>query len=293
MDENTKKLYDFYRENALLITKIRRAEQAYRKQLYGTAGNLVTEISLDLRRLESYPQYYDADIFQNGLFGIISSYQSEDYVLCADSLNHFIQCVMIPVQQAVFADLQDYLTCLYESYNQKSGGLIDFEETSSGYATLLYHSEKPKYLCSTDDPMAEAYALAKENYDPKADAYHIWGMGLGYHVYALYEKTHGSTDIYVYDNDPILFEIASSGELGTWQDVFKNPRIHLIHDTDITKFSASLLSENSKFIIHLPSLHKLSESTLPEKERKGILVCVQIQPHDQNRPVWRRNYGRH
>ena len=276
MDENIKKLYDFYRENALLITKIRRAEQAYRKQLYGTAGILVTEVSLDLRRLESYPEYYDAEIFQNGLFGIISSYQSEDYVLCADSLNYFIQGVMIPVQQAVFADLQDYLTCLYESYNQKSEGLIDFEETSSGYATLLYHSDKPKYLCSTDDPMAEAYALAKENFDPKADAYHIWGMGLGYHIYALYEKTHGSTDIYVYDNDPILFEIASSGELGTWQDVFKNPRIHLIHDTDITKFSASLLSENSKFIIHLPSLHKLPESTLPEKERKDILKKLQI-----------------
>ncbi len=276
MDENIKKLYDFYRENALLITKIRGAEQAYRKQLYGTAGNLVAEVSLDLRRLESYPEYYDTEIFQNGLFGIISSYQSEDYVLCADSLNHFIQGVMIPVQQAIFADLQDYLTGLYESYNQKSGGLIDFEETACGYATLLYHSDKPKYLCSTDDPMAEAYALAKENFDPKADAYHIWGMGLGYHVYALYEKTHGSTDIYVYDNDPILFDIARSGDLGSWQDDFNDPKIHLIHDNDITKFSASLLSENSKFIIHLPSLHKLPESTLPEKERKGILKKLQI-----------------
>lgn len=276
MDENIKKLYDFYRGNALLITKIRRAEQSYRKQLYGTAGNLVTEISLDLRRLESYPLYYDSEIFQNGLFGIISSYQSEDYVLCADSLNYFIQSVMIPVQQAVFTDLQDYLTEIYESYNQITRGLIDFEETSCGYATLLYHSDKAKYLCSTNDPMAEAYALAKENFDPKANAYHIWGMGLGYHVYALYQITHGSTDIYVYDNDQILFDIARSGDLGSWQNVFNDPKIHLIHDTDITKFSASLLAEGAKFILHLPSIHKLSENTIQEKERKSILKKLQI-----------------
>ncbi len=276
MENNISKLYEFYRNNALLITKIRRAESSYRKQLYGTAGNLVIEISVDLRQLEAYPKYYDNESFQYGLFRIITSYQSEDYVLCADSLNYFIQNVMIPLQQAVFADIQDYLTELYESFNLKSQGLLNIEETACGYATVLYNSDKAKYLCSTDDPMSEAYDLAKENFDPKADAYHIWGIGLGYHIYALYKKTHGSTDIYVYDNDQILFDIAQSGELGTWQNIFTDTRIHLIHDTDFTKFSASLSSENSKFVIHLPSLHKLPENTLREKERKSILKKLQI-----------------
>ena len=124
--------------------------------------------------------------------------------------------------------------------------------------------------------MLEAFLLAKENFTPEADAYNIWGMGLGYHVYALYQITHGSTDIYVYDTDPFLFDIARSGKLGSWQDVFNDPRIHFVPDPDVTRFSTALTSEKTKIILHMPSVHKLPEDTQAQVERKNVLKKLQI-----------------
>ena len=276
MDNDIKKLYDFYRENALLITKMQSAAELYRRQLHHSAGVLAAEISRDLGNLEAFPQFMDKASFQNGVLGIISSLQSEDYVLCADSLNYFINGVLIPLQMSLLEELNECISEIYDSFSQKSGGLMSLEETALGYPTLKYHSGADRYLCGTDDPMSEAYTLAKENFAPEADAYHIWGMGLGYHIYALYQITNGSTDIYVYDNDPILFDLARLEKLGPWQAVFSSPKVHLIPDTDIKEFAASLAKENSKYIIHMPSLQKLPENDPAQIERKKILKKLQI-----------------
>lgn len=276
MENNISKLYEFYRNNALLITKIRRAEELYRAQLLGSAGSLFSEVTRDLSAIEQYPQYLDKEAFQNSFINIASSMNSEDFVLLADSLNSFIYEVLIPIQQAVFTDLGDYISEIYDSIAKNSNSLAFAEETAFGHTTLLYKSVTPRYLCSTQDPMLEGYILAKENFTPEADAYHIWGIGAGYHIYALYQLTHGSTDIYVYDNDSFLFDIARSECLGPWQEVFGNPRIHLITDPDVTKFSASLSCENNKYLIHRPSMLKLPENTGSEIQRKKILQKLQI-----------------
>ena len=107
MDNDIKKLYDFYRENALLITKMQRAAELYRRQLHHNAGVLAAEISRDLGNLEAFPRFMDKASFQNGVLGIISSLQSEDYVLCADSLNYFINGVLIPLQMSLLEELNE------------------------------------------------------------------------------------------------------------------------------------------------------------------------------------------
>lgn len=276
MEDNLSKLYEFYRNNALLITKIHRAEDLYRRQLYGSAGNLFTEVSKDLSAIEQFPEYLDKEAFQNSFIKIASAFNSEDFVLLADTLDSFVYEVLLPIQQALLADLSDYISDIYDSLTKASNGLLDIEETALGYPTLLYHSDKNRYLCSTVDPMLEAYRLAKENFTPEADSYRIWGMGLGYHVYALYQLTHGSTDIYVYDTDSFLFDIAKSGKLGPWQEVFSDSRIHLIEDPDATKFSSSITAEGTKIILHMPSVHKLSEGTQAQTGRKNVLKKLQL-----------------
>jgi hypothetical protein len=276
MMENKEKTYDFYRNNALLITKMQRNAELYRRQLYHSAGVMTSEISHDLGSLEAFPQFIDKTAFQNGVIGIISSLQSEDYVLCADSLNFFINNILIPLQMSLLEELSEYISRIYDSVSQETSGMMELEETALGYPTLRYHFGGDRYLCSTDDPMSEAYTLAKENFAPEADEYHIWGIGLGYHIYALYQITNGSADIYVYDNDPILFDLARSGKLGPWQNVFTSPKIHLIPDSDIKGFAASLAKENSKYIIHMPSLLKLPENDSSQIERKKILKKLQI-----------------
>ncbi len=276
MENNISKLYEFYRNNALLITKIHRAEDLYRRQLYGSAGNLFTEVSKDLSAIEQFPEYLDKEAFQNSFIKIASSLNSEDFVLLADTLDSFVYEVLLPIQQGVLSDLSDYISDIYDSISKASNGLLDIEETALGYPTLLHHSGKNRYLCSTVDPMLEAYRLAKENFTPESESYRIWGMGLGYHVYALYQLTHGSTDIYVYDTDSFLFDIAKLGKLGSWQEIFHDPRIHLIEDPDSTKFSASLAEEGTKIILHMPSVHKLPEGTPHQAEKKSILKRLQL-----------------
>lgn len=276
MENNISKLYEFYRGNAILITKIHRAEDLYRRQLHGSAGNLFTEVSKDLSAIEQFPEYLDKEAFQNSFIKIASALNSEDFVLLADSLDSFVYEVLLPIQQALLADLSDYISDIYASLTKASNGILDIEETALGYPTLLCHSDKDRYLCSTVDPMLEAYRLAKENFKPEADSYRIWGIGVGYHIYALYSLTHGSTDIYVYDTDSFLFDIAKSGKLGPWQEVFSDSRIHLIEDPDATKFSASLKAEGAKIILHMPSVHKLPEDTQAQKDKKNVLKKLQI-----------------
>ena len=259
-----------------MITKIKRAEELYRRQLYGNGGTLFAEITGDMANLEQFPEYLDKQAFQNTYLRIAVSVDSEDYVLLSDSLDSFIYEVLLPIQQTVFADLREYLSDIYDSVTGLGNGLIHLEETAMGYPTLLYQSNKDKYLCSTEDPMLEAYFLAKESFAPEVDSYHIWGIGLGYHIYALYEITHGSTDIYIYDTDSFLIDIARSGKLGPWQDVFKDPRIHFIADPNLTKFSESITSDKIKIILHMPSVHKLPEDTLSQSERKAVLKKLQI-----------------
>ena len=276
MENNISKLYEFYRNNALLITKIRRTEETYRTQLLGSADGSLAEVTNALSSIEQYPQYLNKAAFQNSFINIASSFNSEDFVLLADSLNSFIYEVLIPIQQAVFEELSNNISEIYDSIAMNSGGLVCAEETAFGHTTLLYKAGTPRYLCSTQDPMLEGYILAKENFTPEADAYHIWGIGAGYHIYALYQLTHGSTDIYVYDNESFLFDIARSGCLGPWQEVFSNPRIHLITDPELTKFSSSLSRENNKCLIHRPSMLKLPENTEFEIQRKKLLQKLQI-----------------
>ena len=276
MNKDIKPLYDFYRENALLISKLKNAELLFRNQLNHKAGNLVSDISNDLSRVGTYPQYIDLSSYKNGIYRIVTSLQYEDFVLCADYLQEFIYDVMIPLQSAIFESLQEYITELYNSQLQESNGMISLEETPCGYPALLYHSSPSLYLCSTSDPMEEAYILARKILAPEADEYHIWGMGLGYHVYALYQVTNGSADIYVYDNDPILFDIARSEKIGPWQGVFNNNRIHLIPDENYVRFSESLSKPGNKIFIHTPSFQKLPENDSAQIEKKKILKKIQI-----------------
>ncbi len=276
MENDNKKLYDRYRENALLITKLQKAENLFRRQLNHSAGVLVSEISNDLNQLGSYPQYVDPASFQKGVLNIISALQSQDYSLCADSLALFIDTVLVPMQNLLCKDLAEYISDIYSSIASETNDQINLEETIFGYPALQYHSDNDIYLCSITDPMAEAFTLAKENFAPEAEAYHIWGMGLGYHVYALYRITNGSTDIYVYDNDHFLFDIAKSEKIGPWQSVFNDPKIHFVADPEIAKFSHALSNENDRFFIHMPSLLKLPENNSKDAERKIILSKIHI-----------------
>ena len=265
-----------YESNAILITEIRKAIDEYRKQYYQRASFRINAITERILKLEKNAFGISMSTLNEQCSNLIGAFNDRDFILCADILSAILNDSLIPIQSdirsLIIKDCGSNSSYQYDHVNNA----ISIEDTLSGYPTLKSHSCGDRYLHSNEDPMKEGYELAKEAFDPKAYNYSIWGMGLGYHIVELMEITNDAPDIYVYDNESYLFEIAREGLLGLWQKKLNSPKIHMIYDPDSTKFMDSLNREHNRIFIHMPSVYKLPEKNPNEINQKNVLKKLQI-----------------
>lgn len=79
-----------------------------------------------------------------------------------------------------------------------SDGRWRLVSSQSGYLTV-YDELLGKYIYSPYDPMQEAYEIAKKIYKPTNTEYYLWGVGMGYLAYQLYELSNQSVTIHMFD----------------------------------------------------------------------------------------------
>ncbi len=295
MQISEEKLIEIYRNNALVMTEINLAAGEYRKQYYHDAGLRVLKIINELKTIVELPLDIDLSGVAQNLSGIIDAFQSYDYVLCADLLSAMLQDTMIPLQNYLRELLSDYHNRISDDIYQKSEGKFEIEDTLYGYPTILSHTSRDNvYLCSNEDPMNEGFILANEAFEPKASKYIIWGLGLGYHVYALNELLNDSAAIYIYDNDKFLIDLTNDMYFGVWQEVFNKSNIKLMYDPDMTQFMNAILSKDTKTFIHMPSVFKLPDSSEVLRHRKTVLkkLRIQLDSYDQIKNTLMVNFYR-
>ncbi len=83
-----------------------------------------------------------------------------------------------------------------------------FHKSRSGFMNVR-DNKTGRFLHDPDDPMHEAHVLAENLYSPDMDSFHIFGCGLGYLAYQIWERSERSAHIYIYEEDASMIEYAS------------------------------------------------------------------------------------
>ncbi len=187
---------------------------------------------------------YGKDNVSAVLNEINSALEKDDMVLCADQ----IEAGVIPALAECCRGEENIVE-----------GRYSIEPTMSGFLTVK-SMEQGIYLHSNNDPILEARILMEKYHDPTFREYAVWGAGLGYHIAELYRLSQGAVTIRVYDDDPVLLDIAK--KYGVYRDI-PDDRFSLIEDRNGSQFVDDI-SNGTGIFIHLPSLQKIQNEGLKD-----------------------------
>lgn len=139
----------------------------------------------------------------------------------------------------------------------------ELEQTSQGAPTLkLTDKNGSYYFHSNNSPLLEARLLASNYYEETRAAYCVYGIGLGYHVRALYLECKGGVPITVYESDlnMLVFALRATNFVSMLQK-----ELRLIYDPDLTLFTKQLQNNSEVLMIHYPSLRNILEEAVKKR----------------------------
>ncbi len=87
----------------------------------------------------------------------------------------------------------------------------------SGFLTLE-HIKDNYLIYNSFDPMWESFSLSREIFNPEVNCYHILGIGLGYLPYHIWELSHHSIELYLYEDDLTVLDFAQKYGVLDWID---------------------------------------------------------------------------
>lgn len=185
------------------------------------------------------------DIFFELLQQMFKALEKEDMLLLGDLLEGgflpILKEMLVPEKEKI---LNGYI----------------IESTASGHKTIR-NIDTDLYLHSNENPMEEARILVEHCYDPFKQEYAVWGCGLGYHIFRLFEEARGAIHIKVFDEDFQVIDLAKKYGI-----INKIPNKNLVCIWDKTgeKFAQCIENKNMGILIHLPSVKKISDKRLKD-----------------------------
>ena len=232
---------------------------------------------------------------------IMSAQEQKDYVLLADFLEMKVIPLLVSIQEilrmhaqeqfsfytncfdlnlAYLQETQPKLAALLQkqyakmcssmdrgillSYTDKLHGCIyEIEQTTQGAPTLkLTDKNGSWYMHGNNSPMEEARFFAGQYYEQRREDYVIYGMGLGYHVLALFEECRGTVPITVFESDLNILIFAF--QLHNLIPYMKNG-VQIIFDSDFRLFAKALENPSEAPVIHYPSLRNIFNPNVKKK----------------------------
>lgn len=232
---------------ARLIFNIERIIYYIRIQNYAESRLILFEV---LKEIEEVDVLAEELLNKDSmLYSIIQSMtaalEANDMILLSDILN-----------DAFIPELKGFIHHMDPIEN----GIYCVESTSSGFPTL-FCKESGLYLHSNSNPMEEARVLVNQTYKPEYDEYAVWGCGLGYHIYQLFETAKKAVNITVYDWNSSVFELASKMEI---TDLIPKERIRFVSDVSGKEFVDRISRGNTGILIHFPSVLSIQNKQLRE-----------------------------
>lgn len=136
------------------------------------------------------------------------------------------------------------------------------KSTRSGFLTLKYNGY---YLHSAVNPMLEAQYLLRDLYDPEKKDYYVFGSGLGYHVYQLYQKLSGYGKIFLFEPNRKLLEYAKRYGVLSW--IPGEDLVICRQFESVEAFFQEAKKQDAGIFIHVPSTHAYKNA----REKKVLI----------------------
>lgn len=222
---------------------------------------------------------------------ILTVQEQKDYILLSDLLEVQVKPWLVFIQEKVGRAAEEAFypqiyqenckifieTCKKNSFSMKlihslielgdptlKEGNYNLEYTASGVWTCAVNKEdKHWYLHSNNSPMMEGFLLAQAWYEESKTDYEIFGLGLGYPVLALFEKSeYIHITVYEYNLDIIRMAFA----VNDFRNLFQSGRFHLIYMEKPDKLTKIIMHhpEYIKVVFHEPSIRAVSENSTRE-----------------------------
>lgn len=137
-------------------------------------------------------------------------------------------------------------------------GEYQWEQTAVGIPTVK-HIPSNLYLHSNNNPLEEARILVEKCFDMNKSEYVVWGSGLGYHIFRLYEYSRGAIPIKVFEESEELLRLAF--EKGVLSQIPAD-RLSCEVDANGYKFAAYIQTHKAGILLHLPSIKKIRKPEL-------------------------------
>lgn len=137
------------------------------------------------------------------------------------------------------------------------------EDTNSGAFTMAGQDEKGRYYYHSNvNPVKEAMEFARYYYNPNAENYVIWGLGLGYHVTELLRLDDGIS-VQVFESDlDVIYHALMAVDLSAYLLL---PKFSIAYDPDFRKVLSALDNLKENFILHYPSLRHIANERIREQ----------------------------
>lgn len=241
-------------ETSKVFTDVMSLQDCIRKQdhigFLESEGRLLDFLGSVYDRLS--PEYQnEIDAFLPLLF---KAQEDADYILFGD----FCEELVLPFVKKLLAELIagcEQEKVIFENKDVR----LTAEITSSGYETLaITAAGKKRYVYSNSDPVFNARAMAAYRYDPQTREYIIFGVGLGYHIKALFE-IDDTINIKVFEaNEELIKYAGGKAELGGF---LANGHLSIDHDADGKKIKAAIKgAERPELIILEPEIMLISDN---------------------------------
>lgn len=245
-----------------LLFCIAQTGELLKKQFFHNAGENLQEVAGKLQELLlRFSQEYQGkdeetrDILQvsmDTIGAVIGAMENQDYILCADLL----ETELYPIVELIVQSLEEPESPVPDGEAARAYRL---ERARSGDLTIKTKDDPGFYLHSRGNPRREARVWIDGILELGKEAYVVFGIGLGYHVEAIYEKVAGRSRIEVYETDREMIRLAY--EYGRMKKI-NGDSVKAVHDRDGRLFAEAISGRDVQIIMHYPSIKKIEDRNI-------------------------------
>ena len=254
-----------------LLFCIEQTGNLLRKQFFHNAGENLQAVAGGMQKvLLEYTQKYKErpeetesilPVCMEVIGEVVDAMERQDYILCADLLETEVYTIAELICQKLDETETPIIWEEAESYYQ-------LEKARSGDFTIKTKGDQGFYLHSRVNPRIEAKTWIDNILEIGKEAYIVFGIGLGYHIEAIYNKVSGRSEIEVYEMDKEM--IALSYEYGR-MDKVNAENMQVWHDVDGSLFAKAVNGRDVQIIMHYPSVKKIKNQNIGTSFKKFFI----------------------
>lgn len=210
---------------------------------------------------------------------LLEAQEQQDYLLLADYLELSLQPVLGALMEIARGSVdlteeidyrQDNASFFPEYPRTEKVQGYQAEPTQQGPLTLKASDENGGfYFHSNVNPWKDAAKWAQVYGEDTAEEYAVLGLGLGYHVIALWRRTQGAVPVHVYEPEVSILSLAER-----YQDfrVCEGRNLYIHYDPDLNMLMKKLTDQRVIFAIHYPSLRNIRNAAQKEAMEKFFVT---------------------